>query len=65
MFLRTVKNYYINYHYTGILDITCIMSIAQTSEKYRKVASRSTSRLVARPRIFRLFMKGKFDPYVL
>ena len=32
---------------------------------YRKVASRSTSRLVARPRIFRLFMKGKFDPYVL
>ena len=32
---------------------------------YRKVASRSTSRLVARPRIFRLFMKGKFDAYVL
>ena len=32
---------------------------------YRKVASRSTSRLVARPGIFRLFMKGKFDPYVL
>ena len=32
---------------------------------YRKVASRSTSRLVALPRIFRLFMKGKFDAYVL
>ena len=32
---------------------------------YRKVASRSTSRLVARPGIFWLFMKGKFDPYVL
>ena len=32
---------------------------------YCKVTSRSTSRLVARPRIFRLFMKGKFDPYVL
>ena len=32
---------------------------------YRKVASRSTSRLVARPRIFWLLMKGKFDPYVL
>ena len=32
---------------------------------YRKVASRSTSRLVARPRIFRLFMKEKFDAYVL
>ena len=33
--------------------------------EYRKVASRSTSRLVVRPRIFRLFMKGKFDPYAL
>ena len=33
--------------------------------QYRKVASRSTPRLVARPRIFRPFMKGKFDPYVL
>ena len=33
--------------------------------KYRKVASRSTSRLVAHPKVFRLFMKGKFDPYVL
>ena len=32
---------------------------------YRKVASRSTSRLVARSKVFRLFMKGKFDPYVL
>ena len=32
---------------------------------YRKVASWSTSRLVARPGIFRLFMKGKFDPYAL
>ena len=32
---------------------------------YRKVASRSTSRLIAPPRIFRLFMKGKLDAYVL
>ena len=32
---------------------------------YHKVASRSTSRLVARPRIFWLLMKGKFDPCVL
>ena len=32
---------------------------------YRKVASRSTSWLVALPRIFRLFMKGKYDAYVL
>ena len=37
----------------------------QQSCTYRKVASRSTSRLVARPRIFWLLMKGKFDPYVL
>ena len=33
--------------------------------KYRKVASSRLSRLVACPRIFRLFMKGKFDAYVL
>ena len=32
---------------------------------YRKVASRSTSRLVAHPSIFRMFMKEKFDAYVL
>ena len=32
---------------------------------YRKVTSRSTSRLVACQRIIRLFMKGKFDAYVL
>ena len=32
---------------------------------YRKVANRSTSRLVARPKVFRFFMKGKFDLYVL
>ena len=31
----------------------------------RKVASRSTLWLVAHPRIFRLFMKGKVDPYLL
>ena len=33
--------------------------------KYRKVASSSLSRLVAHPSIFRMFMKGKFDAYVL
>ena len=32
---------------------------------YRKVASRSTSRLVAHLRVFRLLMKGRFDAYVL
>ena len=30
---------------------------------YHKVANRSTSHLVALPRIFRLIMKGKFDAY--
>ena len=33
--------------------------------KYRKVASSSLSRLVAHFWIFRLFMKEKFDAYVL
>ena len=33
--------------------------------KVFKVASSSLSQLVAYPRIFRLFMKGKFDAYVL
>ena len=32
---------------------------------YCKVLSRNTSWLVAHPRTFRLFMKGKFDAYVL
>ena len=33
--------------------------------EYCKVTSSSKFRLVAHPRIFRLFMKGKFDAYVL
>ena len=32
---------------------------------YCKVASSRLSRLVAHPSIFELFMKGKFDAYVL
>ena len=32
---------------------------------YRKVASSRLSRLVAHLRIFKQFMKGKFDAYVL
>ena len=32
---------------------------------YRKVTSSMLSRLVAHLRIYRLFMKGKFDAYVL
>ena len=35
------------------------------SIKYRKVTSRSISWLVAHPKIFWLFMKGKFNAYVL
>ena len=33
--------------------------------KRLKVAISRLSQLVAHSRIFRLFMKGKFDPYVL
>ena len=33
--------------------------------RYRKVASSGMSRLVAHPSNFRMFMKGKFDSYVL
>ena len=32
--------------------------------RYRKIASSRLSRLVANARIFRLFMKGKFDAYL-
>jgi hypothetical protein len=35
------------------------------SSKHRKVASSRLSRLVGHLRIFRLFMKVKFDAYVL
>ena len=34
--------------------------LALTIYEYSEVANRSTSRLVAPPRIFRLLMKGKF-----
>ena len=37
----------------------------KTGFVYRNVASRSMSRLVAHTRIFRMFMKVKFDAYVL
>ena len=38
---------------------------ANSTGKYRKVASSRLSWLVAHSRIFRLFIKGKFDAYVL
>ena len=40
-------------------------SLASLARNYRNVASSSLSRLVADSRIFRLFIKGKFDAYVL
>ena len=48
----------------------CPMGVADTLEHYKKldyckVASSRLSWLVAQLRIFRLFMKGKFDAYVL
>ena len=36
-----------------------------TQSRYHKVASSKLSWLLAHLRIFRLFMKGKFDAYVL
>ena len=38
---------------------------AMHENKYRKVASSRLSWLLALLRIFRLFMKGKFDAYLL
>ena len=46
------------------LPPTLVFTI-HVGSKYRKVASSRLSRLVAHLRIFRLFMKGKFDAYVL
>ena len=42
-----------------------IASLVLEITSYRKVASSRQSRLVAHLRIFRLFMKGKVDAYVL
>ena len=46
--------------YTGIE----FQATSHLTRCYCKVASRSMARLVAHPRISRLFMKGKFDAYV-
>ena len=47
-------------------DILAVFPNWPKNKLYKmEFASRSMSRLVARPGIFRLFMKGKFDPYVL
>ena len=47
----------------GVLELRCKNSAQQNG--YRKIASSNTSRLEAHAGIFRLLMKGIFDPYVL
>ena len=52
--------------FMGKISNSLIMELLQLwvlKSKYRQ--SRSISWLVAHPRIFRLFMKGKFDAYLL
>ena len=39
--------------------------VCKTLNEYRKVASSSPSRIEAHAGLFRLLMKGIFDPYVL
>ena len=41
-----------------------ILQVHNIKTDYLKVASSRMSWLVARPSIFRIFMKGKFDAYV-
>ena len=56
--LYLVSNYSKQKQKYNFIQFECYIS------KYCKVASRSTSWLVAHPRIFRLFMRGKFDGHV-
>ena len=49
----------------GLLGLQNISNPVERPCIYHKVASSRLSRLVAHSRIFRLFIKGKFDPYVL
>jgi hypothetical protein len=49
----------------SLFSLLLVLAKISMHFKYRKVASRSMSWLEACPRIFRLYMKGKFDPYVL
>ena len=53
------------YIYVRIISTGHQMTNLVSSFEYRKVASSRLSRLVAHLRLFRLFMKGKFDGYVL
>ena len=43
----------------------CIIVKIMSGDNYCKVLSSILSRLVAHSKIFRLFIKGKFDAYVL
>ena len=51
--------------HTAHISVTSAVELEGAELTYRKVASSRLSRLVAHLRIFRLFMKGKFDAYVL
>ena len=51
--------------HTGVLSLTLSGWKRPTRCIYRKVANSRLSWLVAHPRIFRLFMKGKINAYVL
>ena len=50
--------------FTYVLNLGHLFKV-YTEFTYRKVMSSRLSRLVAYSRIFRLFMKGKFNAYVL
>ena len=45
--------------------LECEQPLWEKVSAYRKVVNSRLSRLIAHPRIFRLFMKRKLDPYVL
>ena len=64
MIFNKVKAYLLKYT-TIISKVRLMMETVifgrLCSSKYRKVASSRLSRLVAHSRIFKLFMKGKFD----
>ena len=51
----------LNIKVSKIMELQARYHIMHQNFSYRKVTSRSTSWLVAHPRIFRLFMKGKID----
>ena len=53
------------YEYNGVPTYKIHKTILENADTYRKVASSNTSCLEAHDGLFRLLMKGIFDPYVL